>query len=94
MRSIIILAMFGMLLFTPGVSPAETLAECQTRCSTELSSAAANCPPPGDEGRLQCLRDNQETMRNCIQSCPPAAPTDTPKETPPDTPSTDAPKDN
>ena len=94
MRSILILAMFGMLLLIPGASPAETFAECQTGCSTEMSSAAANCPPPGEEGRAECLQENQETMRQCIESCPPDAPADTPKETPPDTPSTDMPKDN
>ncbi len=88
MRSVYIFAIFaifGMLLLAPGVSPAETFTECQTKCSMDMSSAAANCPPPGEEGRMRCLQENQETMRHCVENCPPApeAPKDAPAETPP-----------
>jgi hypothetical protein len=94
MRSILILAVFGILLLQLGISSAETFAECQTKCSMELSSGATNCPPPGNETRIQCLQEIQETMTRCIDSCPPAAPADAPKEVPAVTPSTDTPKDN
>jgi hypothetical protein len=96
MRSVLILAIFGLLLLAPGVSPAETSAECQTKCSMDMSSAAANCPPPGDEGRMRCFQENQETMRHCVESCPPApaAPADAPKDAPAETPPAETPKDN
>lgn len=96
MKSFFIVAMFGMLLLLPGMSSAETFAECQKRCFTEMSSGNVNCPPAGDEARTQCLKENQETMKHCLESCPPAAPADTPidmpKDTPKDTPM-DTPKD-
>ena len=86
MRSVIILAMFGMLLLEPGASSAETFTECLTRCSTELQSGAANCPPPGDEARAQCIQDNQEDFKQCSDGCSQSAPADTPKDAPADTP--------
>ena len=96
MRSILILAVFGMLLLKPCVSSAETFAECLTRCSSEMTASAANCPPPGDEARALCLQENQETLKDCFDNCPQAAPANTPKDTltdaPKDTP-TDTPKD-
>lgn len=99
MRSVLILAMFGMLLLLPVLSHAETTAECQARCSTEMSSGLANCPPPGGEARAQCLQELQDSFRHCIDGCPQAAPADTPKDTPKDTPAetpppADTPKDN
>jgi hypothetical protein len=86
MQSILILVMFGMLLLQPGASSAETSAECQTRCSTEMASGNTNCPPPGDEGRSQCFKDNLVAFKSCIDSCPKDAPTDTPKDVPADPP--------
>ncbi len=83
MRSILILAMFGTLLLLPGVSSAETNAECQTRCAAENASRDVNCPSPGgdtDQARAQCLQENQDTYRGCLNSCPQPAPADTPTE--------------
>jgi hypothetical protein len=100
MRSVFIFAVFGMLLLLPGVSSAENLNECLKRCSTEMSSGNANCPPPGEDARTQCLQDNQEAMKHCVESCPPATPGDTPADTPKDTPlgtpkdTPDTPKEN
>ncbi len=94
MRSVLTLAVFGMLLLLPDFSHAETNAECQTRCSAEMSSGIINCPPPGDEARAQCLQDMQDSYRRCIESCPQPAPADTPKDTPAETPPADTPKDN
>ncbi len=94
MRSILIFVMFGMLLLLPGLSRAETMAECQTRCSTEMSSGITSCPPPADAARAQCLQDVQDSYRHCIESCPQDAPADTPKDTPVETPPADTPKDN
>jgi hypothetical protein len=96
MKSLFIVAMFGILLFQAGISRSETFAECLTRCSAEISSGNANCPPAGDEARTQCLKDNQEALKRCIDSCPKAAPADTPTDTPKDTPKDtplDTPKD-
>lgn len=93
MRFILILAMFGILLLQTDVSRAGISAECLTQCSKEMSSGALSCPPPGDEARTQCLQDNQDVWKRCIDSCPQAAPADTPKDTPKDTP-TDTPKED
>lgn len=99
MRSIIfILAMFGMLMLQPNVSSAENYIECLTRCNADKSSSDANCPPPpGDEARAQCLKENQDAMKPCIDSCQQAAagataPKDRPMDTPKDIP--DTPKEN
>lgn len=94
MRSIIILAVFGLLLIRPGASRAETTAECHTGCSIEMSSGITNCPPPTDAARAQCLQDVQDSYRHCVESCPQTAPADTPKDSPAETPPADTPKDN
>lgn len=94
MRSALILVVFGILLLLPGFSHAETAAECQTRCATEMSSGIANCPPAGDETRAQCLQELQDSYRQCIDGCPQAAPAETPKDTPAETPPAETPKDN
>jgi hypothetical protein len=86
MRSMLLLVLSGVLLLLPGVSSAETFAECLTQCSKDMSSANSNCPPAGDGERSQCLQDNQDTMKQCINGCPQAAPADPPKDTPTDTP--------
>ena len=104
MRSVFILAMFGMLLLQPGASSAETFDECRTRCSAEMTSSTGNCPPLGDESRTYCLtQENQEVLNVCLDSCPQAEPvdmpedtTDTPKDAPVDIPqdTSDTPKEN
>ena len=83
MRSIIILALFGTLLLLPGVSSADTNAECRSDCVNEKATRDFNCPPPGedtDQERAHCMKESQETYNNCINSCPPPEPTDAPKE--------------
>jgi hypothetical protein len=100
MRYIFILIMFGILLLQPGIGFAESYFECLTKCSTDKSSSDANCPPAGEEGRVQCLQVNQDAMKPCIDSCQqaarPATPAETPKDAPADTPkdTPDTPKDN
>ena len=82
MRSILILAIFGTLLFLPGVSSAETNAECQTRCSAEKASNDENCSHAEetfDKTRAKCLQENQVTFNNCIKGCPQTKPTNTPE---------------
>ena len=72
MRSIIILAMFVTLLFLPGLSPAETVKDCQKKCSTELADSAKNCPPAGkdtDKERSKCLKDIQSDLKDCNEAC-------------------------
>jgi hypothetical protein len=86
MRSILILVVFGMLLLQPGVLFAETYNECITRCYTEMASSNANCPPPSDESRMQCVQENQAASKSCIDSCPKDEPAEPPKEMPADTP--------
>lgn len=90
-------AMFGMLLLQPGVSSAENYIECLTRCTADKTSSDANCPPLGNETRAQCLQENQDAMKPCIDSCQQAAagataPKDRPMDTPKDIP--DTPKEN
>jgi len=83
MRSILILAIFGTLLLLPGVSAAETNAECQTRCATEKASRDINCPPAAEDAeqaRTQCLQESQDTYNSCFNSCPQPEPADPPKE--------------
>jgi hypothetical protein len=82
MRSIFVLAMFGILLLHHSVSTAETFMECLTKCSAEMSSSNANCPPEGDEARAQCLKDSQEAMKICMDSCPKPESADMPMDTP------------
>ena len=94
MRSIIILALFGILLLLPGVTFAETSAECQARCASESASRAASCPRPSfgtDQERSQCLQAGQDAFNGCITSCQQAAPSDLPADTSVDT-HKDAPK--
>ena len=88
MRSIFILATFGFLLLHPGIGSAQAYIECITKCNVEKSASDANCPPPGDEVRMQCLQDNQNAMKSCIESCQQAEHPETPKVTP------DTPKEN
>jgi len=82
MQSILILVMFGILMFLPDLSIAETNAECQTTCATEKSARDANCPPgeDTDQARVQCLQESQEAFESCINSCPQQAPADAPAE--------------
>jgi hypothetical protein len=83
MRSILILVIFGTLLFLPRMGSAETNAECQTRCAAEKASRDVNCPPPGeeaDQARTQCLQESQDTLTSCLTTCPQPAPADTPAE--------------
>ncbi len=87
MRNIIILAMFVTLLFLPGVSPAETVQECQKNCSADVSDRAANCPPPGkdtDVERSQCLMDIQTSLKDCLEACMKASSLEAPKDVPAD----------
>ena len=95
MRSIIILALFGILLLLPGVTFSETSAECHARCASESASRAASCPRPSfgtDQERSQCLQAGQDAFNGCITSCQQAAPSDLPADTSVDT-HKDAPKD-
>ena len=79
MRSIIILALFGILLLQPTMSPADDNAECQSNCVNEKVSRDGNCPSGEDTAieRAQCLRESQEAYASCLNSCPPPAPADT-----------------
>jgi len=76
MRSILILVIFGTLLFLPRVNFAETNAECIARCDAEKAAREANCPPPeetSEKEHAQCLKeaDDPDTYNNCVNSCPP-----------------------
>ena len=78
MRSILVLAILGLLLH--GVSYAETNTECQARCSAEKASNDGNCSHAEetfDTTRAKCLQENQVTFNNCIKDCLQTKPTDT-----------------
>ena len=88
MKSILIFTMFGILLILPGVSSAETNAECKTGCAAEKASRDGVCPPAGegaDQARAECLQENQSSYSICLNSCPLPEPADTPAEAPTDT---------
>lgn len=87
MKSMLIIAMLGMLLLLPGVSSAETNAECRAACTTEKISRDEICPPAGekaDEERAECLHENLNSYSICINSCPLPEPVDTPENLPED----------
>ena len=79
MRSILILAIFGTLLLQPTMSFADANAECLSNCANEKATRDANCPSGEDSGmeRGQCLRESQETYKECINGCPQPTPPDT-----------------
>jgi hypothetical protein len=85
MRSILILAISGTLLLLPGVSPADTNAECQSACINEKATRDPNCPPPGEDydskqESARCLKESQDAYNSCVKSCPPPEPIDKPAE--------------
>jgi hypothetical protein len=72
MRFIIILFAFAMLLFLPGLSPADSVKECQKKCSDEMAESAKNCPPAGKDTakeRSQCVKDIQSSLKDCNEAC-------------------------
>ena len=97
MRSILILAIFGILLLQPTMSSADPSAECHSECASEKASRDENCPPPGedtDQARTQCLQESQEAYTGCLSGCPQPEHADTPPDTPPaDTPPAETPPD-
>jgi len=85
----IILAIFAMLLFLPGVSPADTVGECRINCSAESEVNVANCSTAGedtDQIRQQCLQDNQNSLKDCLDACQQAASGEEPTNVPADVP--------
>ena len=87
-RSIFILSVFGVLLLSPGVHSADLTQDCLTRCADEKTADDMNCPAPAesiDQGRVQCLKNNQDIYNNCHNNCLPISPpsaTTTPSVTP------------
>lgn len=69
MRTVLILAVFGMLFLQPRVSSAQAYLECVTGCTNEKASSDAACAKSDDEARAQCRQDNQDAMKSCIDGC-------------------------
>jgi hypothetical protein len=74
MQTILNLVMVGILLLLPGVSFAETGAECQTRCAAEKASRDDSCPeggrdPETDQARDRCVQENQDAYNTCMNGC-------------------------
>lgn len=86
-RSIFILFAFGVLLISQGVRSVDLMQDCLTRCANEKASDDTNCPAPVEgvnQGRAQCLKNNQDIYNNCHNNCLPNSPpaTNTPSATP------------
>ena len=83
MRSVIILAMIGSLVFLSGAVFAQTAADCMAACAAEKTSRDDNCPPPGedtDQARAQCLQESQDAYNSCLSKCQQPASPDAPAQ--------------
>jgi hypothetical protein len=100
MRLLLILSTFGVMLFLTSVGSADSLNDCQTKCIDKKALDDTTCPAPDqdlDQGRVQCLQNNQDTYNNCLKDCalntmpekpqftPPPTLSDKPELTPPTT---------
>ncbi len=80
MRSLFLFILLGTMLSLPGVTAADTSAECMARCSAEKAEKDASCMPSeeSEKEHAECLLVNQEDYNNCAAGCPQPDQADTP----------------
>jgi hypothetical protein len=106
MRLMLIISMFGVMLFLSSIVSADSKYDCQTICIDKKALDDNKCPSPDlgmDQSRVQCLQNDQDTYNNCLKECtsktapakpsfiPPPPLSDKPQFTPPTTISTPPP---
>ncbi len=85
MRTIRLLATAVTLFVLSQAAFAESLEECQARCTSDRESRNMDCPSPQDNAapeRAQCLKDSQIAYDDCIKGCPPPPPVPAGAQTP------------
>ncbi len=75
-KPVFIFLAFAILLLAPGVSLADITQDCMKSCSDQKTSDDMNCQGPAqsaDQGRVDCLKNNQDIYNGCIQNCSPSS---------------------